>query len=55
MYICIMEGGEVYKAESVTEDDFLASNNGILDIINTETMKQHYDGGWHDIEKWGDW
>ena len=47
-----MEGGEIYKGETVNDDDKTAADNGILDILDIDEGKQYYDGSWHEIETW---
>ena len=54
-YIMIMEGGEIYKSKTLTEDDKTSADNGILDIIDIKTMKQYYEGEWHEMQVWGEW
>lgn len=53
-YIIIDEFGETYKAEKVGEDEYNACDSGILDVIDTDTMKKYYEGEWHDQDVWGE-
>lgn len=53
-YIMIFEDSRVFKSDVVTEDEKNACGCGILDVIDTETMKQYHDNEWHDLGVWGE-
>lgn len=53
-YIIIFEDGTVYKADKVTEEDKQACDNGIISVIDTENMKEYYDGQWLELNTWGE-
>lgn len=49
MYLFITEDGEIFKSETVSESDKKASDDGILDIIDTDnltTYLNHQDDEW---------
>lgn len=52
MYVIIMETGEAFKASEITEDDKKAWEEGIIDIIDTENLKQYTGSGWADMRDW---
>ena len=52
-YIMIMEDGTIFKSDTITRDDKDACDNGILDVIDTDTMQQYYEDIWVDITVWG--
>lgn len=54
-YIMITEDGETYQAATVEDGDKDGCDAGILDVIDTDTMKKYYEGEWHDLQTWGKW
>ena len=52
MYIIVMEDFNVYKAETITEDDMSAADDGIIDIIRVSDFTQYSEGEWIPM---GDW
>lgn len=52
MYFFITEDGEVFKGETVTDDDKHACDAGILEIVNTEDATTYHDGQWHPLRSW---
>jgi hypothetical protein len=52
MFIIIMEGGEVFKSETINDNDKTAADDGIIDIIDTDIMQQYSEGHWYEMEKW---
>ena len=52
MYIIITEDRESFKAEEIKNDEKIACDQGILDVINTDTMKIYFEGEWHNLRKW---
>ena len=49
MYILIFEDSSIIKTSTITEGDKDAADMGILDVIDTKTLKQYYEGEWHDL------
>ena len=47
-----MEDFNVYKAETITEDDMSAADDGIIDIIRVSDFTQYSEGEWIPM---GDW
>jgi hypothetical protein len=54
MFIFIMDDGEIYYGETVSDDDKVAAEDGILDIVDCETKSQYYNGEWNSFKKWGE-
>ena len=52
MYIIVFETGSIHKTETISDNDKNGADDGILDIINTDTMKQYVNGEWVDIDPW---
>lgn len=48
-YIIVPEDDESYQSDIVKDEEKEACDNGIWDVFDTKTMKQFYDGEWHDI------
>lgn len=51
-FLMIMEDGLPFKADGFTDSDIEGVKAGILEIIDTKTMKSLYDDKWHDLEEW---
>jgi hypothetical protein len=55
MYIIITEFGEILQAETITEHDQMACEDGIISIVNTDDMTEFlrsYGQEWQPLEKW---
>ena len=52
MYIIITEDRESFKADEIKNDEKIACDQGILDVINIDTMKTYFEGEWHNLRKW---
>lgn len=52
-YIMIMEGESVFKSDTLSEDDKLSCDAGILEVIDVATGKTYYEGEWVDLDVWG--
>ena len=50
MFLMITEDVEIVKTESFTDDDKLMAEAGLLDVVDMQTEKRWWDGGWQDIE-----
>ena len=50
MYLIILEDGEVYKSETVADEDLEAVDAGVLDVINCEDITQYFMGEWREID-----
>lgn len=51
-YIIIMDG-ELFKSEEITDDDKEGCETDAIEIIDTSTMKNYFNDGWHDLQVWG--
>lgn len=51
-YIIISEEGEVYQSTSITDDDKMACDDGILSIINPERLEEYSNGEWIELPYW---
>ena len=49
MYLLIFEDGNIIKTNAITDSDKESADMGILDVIDTKTLKQYYEGEWHDL------
>jgi hypothetical protein len=55
MYIIITEFGEILQAETITENEKMSCDSGIISIVNTEDMTEFlrsYGQEWQPLEKW---
>lgn len=55
MYIIITEFGEIFQAETITQNEKMACDSGDISIVNTEDMTEFlrsYDKEWQPLEKW---
>lgn len=50
VYLIILEDGEVYKTETVSEDDLAAVDAGVVDVINCDDMTQYFMDAWREID-----
>ena len=53
-YIFVFEDGSISQNNAISDGDKVAVDSGILDIVDTETGKQYYNGEWTDLPTWGD-
>ena len=53
MYILILEDGEMFKTETLSDGDKEASDAGIMDIICVagDHPRQYHDGEFHEIDE----
>ena len=52
MYLIITEDGTAYKAKKITEGDMSCCDDGLLTVIDTNTLQDYYQGEWTDIEEY---
>ena len=52
MYIIVTEERECFKADEIKNDEKIACDQGVLDVINTDTMKTYFEGEWHNLRNW---
>ena len=52
-YILISEDGQIYRADTITEDDENAVGAGILDVVRLVDKKMLFEGNWFDLPIWG--
>jgi hypothetical protein len=53
MFILLTEDYEIFKAETISDDEIEAAEDGIISIINPDDMTRYVgDGEWHKIEEW---
>jgi hypothetical protein len=51
-YIIITEDQVVYKSNDVSDIEKEQCDDGLLTVINVETMLEYYLGHWEEIEEW---
>jgi len=51
MYLIILEDSEIRRADTISDDDLAACDNGLIDIVDLggEMPKDYYNGKWNDI------
>lgn len=57
MFIIVFEDGAMMTAEEITSDDMVASDDGIISLIDISEAKrplQYMNGAWHEMEKAGE-
>ena len=54
MYLIIMEDSTVWQADTISDDERSAADDGILDIIDISGPQptQYHDNNWHGINHW---
>ena len=52
MYILIFEDGSMVKSKTVSDEDFKAADDGLVDIIDVgdDDPMRYFDSGWTDID-----
>ena len=53
MYIIVFEDGQVFQAIELTDEDYNACNDGIIDIINPNNCTRFQDDEWVPLKVWG--
>lgn len=54
MFIVIFEDGQIKRVSTLLPEDYAASDDGLLDIIDIGELqepKQWYDNSWNEIEE----
>lgn len=52
MYLMILEDGSKWKASALSDEDLLAVDDGVLEVIDLsdpDGPKELYEGDWHSI------
>ncbi|HXP52997.1 MAG TPA: hypothetical protein VN922_23840 [Bacteroidia bacterium] len=52
MYIIIQAYGHIYRSETISHNDKLLADKGVLDILRLSDLKQYYHGDWYDTPEW---
>lgn len=57
MYLLQLEFDELHKAETISDSDKKAADEGILTIVDISTPqnpKEYIDGQWVELKSWGE-